>query len=158
MNNAADIDLVVAGGTVVLPDGPRKADVLVSSERIAGVVDAGEGRGREVVDATGKIVLPAGVDPHVHLMVGFMGQRSVYDFETGRIAALRGGTTAIVDFALQRRGGSMRRASPAQAGPRRRHARLWPAHDRHRRQSRQPGRTRRAEGGGRALAEGLYRL
>ena len=107
MNNAADIDLVVAGETVVLPDGPRKADVLVSSERIAGVVDAGEGRGREVVDATGKIVLPAGVDPHVHLMVGFMGQRSVYDFETGGIAALRGGTTAIVDFALQRRGGSM---------------------------------------------------
>lgn len=100
-------DLVIANGTVVLPEGPRLADVVIKGETIAGIVDPGTGRGAQIVDATGRIVLPGGVDPHVHLMVGFMGQRSVYDFESGGIAALRGGTTTIVDFALQRRGGSM---------------------------------------------------
>lgn len=100
-------DLVIANGTVVLPDRVERADVLVRGETILDVVDPGTGRGETVIDAGGKIVLPGGVDPHVHLMVGFMGQRSVYDFETGGIAALRGGTTTVVDFALQRRGGSM---------------------------------------------------
>src|SRR5262249_29909159 len=100
-------ELVIANGTVVLPGGPQRADVLVRGETILDVVEPGTGHAGQVVDATGKIVLPGGVDPHVHLMVGFMGQRSVYDFETGGIAALRGGTTTIVDFALQRRGGSM---------------------------------------------------
>lgn len=101
------IDLVIANGTVVLPEGARRADVLISGETIAGIAEPGTGRGERVIDAGGQIVLPGGVDPHVHLMVGFMGQRSVYDFESGGIAALRGGTTAIVDFALQRRGGSV---------------------------------------------------
>lgn len=100
-------ELVIANGTVVLPDGPQRADVLVRGETIVDVVEPGTGRAEQTVDATGKIVLPGGVDPHVHLMVGFMGQRSVYDFETGGIAALRGGTTTVVDFALQRRGSSM---------------------------------------------------
>lgn len=100
-------DLVIANGTVVLPEGARLADIVIRGETIAGIVDPGTGRGAQIVDATGRIVLPGGVDPHVHLMVGFMGQRSVYDFESGGIAALRGGTTTIVDFALQRRGGSI---------------------------------------------------
>lgn len=100
-------DLVIANGTVVLPEGPRLADVVVSGETVEAIVDPGTARGNEVVDASGRIVVPGGVDPHVHLMVGFMGQRSVYDFESGGIAALRGGTTTIVDFALQRRGGSI---------------------------------------------------
>ncbi len=100
-------DLVIANGLVALPDGARRADVLVEGETILDIVDPGTGRGARVVDATDRIVLPGGVDPHVHMMIGFMGQRSVYDFETGGIAALRGGTTTVVDFALQRRGGSM---------------------------------------------------
>lgn len=103
----AAVDLVIANGTVVLPDGAKQADLLISGEKIAGIADPGTGRGEDVLDARGKIVLPGGVDPHVHLMVGFMGQRSVYDFESGGIAALRGGTTTIVDFALQRRGASL---------------------------------------------------
>lgn len=100
-------DLVIAGGLVALPEGAARADVVIDGERIVDIVDPGSGRGDTVMDAAGGIVLPGGVDPHVHLMVGFMGQRSVYDFESGGIAALRGGTTSVVDFALQRRGGSM---------------------------------------------------
>ena len=100
-------DLVIAGGTVVLPEGPVRADVLIAGGTILGIADPGTGRGAEVLDASGKVVLPGGVDPHVHMKIGFMGQRSVYDFESGGIAALRGGTTTVIDFALQRRGGSM---------------------------------------------------
>lgn len=101
------IDLVIANGTVVLPEGVRKADVLIGGEAIVDVVEPGTGRGTEIVDAGGRIVLPGGVDPHVHFMISFMGRRSIYDFGSGGIAALRGGTTTIVDFALQRRGGSI---------------------------------------------------
>lgn len=101
--------LIVTGGRVVTPDGVEALDIVVEGETIAALLPAGTAArsGAEVIDATGRIVIPAGVDPHVHLLVGFMGQRSVYDFGSGGIAALRGGTTAIVDFALQRRGGSM---------------------------------------------------
>ncbi|MEI5681732.1 MULTISPECIES: dihydropyrimidinase [unclassified Mesorhizobium] len=103
--------LIVIGGKVVTPEGARHLDVVVEGEKIAALLPPGEAvrnhAAAEIVDARGKLVIPAGVDPHVHLLVGFMGQRSVYDFGSGGIAALRGGTTAIVDFALQRRGGSM---------------------------------------------------
>lgn len=105
--------LVVTGGKVVVPTGAQVLDVVIEGERIAEVLPKGEGRRKhpdaELIDATDRIVIPGGVDPHVHLLVGFMGQRSVYDFGSGGIAALRGGTTSIVDFALQRRGESMLR-------------------------------------------------
>jgi dihydropyrimidinase len=100
-------DIVIRGGTAVLSEGPAHADVVIRGAEIAGIAAPGQGTAARVIDATGRIVLPGGVDPHVHLMVGFMGQKSVYDFESGGIAALRGGTTSIVDFALQRRGGSI---------------------------------------------------
>lgn len=100
-------DLVVAGGEVVRPDGAGPADVLVKDGRILDIVDPGAGRGLRTVDARGRIVLPGGIDPHVHFLIGFMGQKSVYDFYSGTAAALRGGVTTVIDFALQRRGRSM---------------------------------------------------
>lgn len=105
------MSLLITGGKVVTPNGVVFADILTQGESIKAVLPPGQGQSvapeAEVIDATGRIVIPGGVDPHVHLMVGFMGVRSVYDFGSGGIAALRGGTTAVVDFALQRRGGSM---------------------------------------------------
>jgi len=100
-------DLVIANGTAVLPSGAAEVDVEVTGERISGIRAAGTGQGRERLDAAGRLVLPGGVDPHVHFLIAFMGQRSVYDFASGGIAALRGGTTTVIDFALQRHGGSM---------------------------------------------------
>lgn len=100
-------DLVVANGMVVLPQGPQQADVVIDGETIIDIVEPGTGRADLVEDAGGRIVLPGGVDPHVHFLIAFMGQRSVYDFGNGGIAALRGGTTTVVDFALQRPGKSM---------------------------------------------------
>ncbi|MGG5807698.1 dihydropyrimidinase [Falsiroseomonas sp. CW058] len=100
-------DLVLARGTVVRPDAAGPADLLVKDGRILDVVEPGVGRGAEVIDAAGRVVLPGGVDAHVHFLIGFMGQRSVYDFWSGTAAALRGGNTTVIDFALQRRGRSL---------------------------------------------------
>ncbi|MFW6028019.1 MAG: dihydropyrimidinase [bacterium] len=97
-------DLVVANGIVVAGGQAEAADVVVSDGRIVDITDPGTGRGDEIVDAAGRIVLPGGVDAHVHFLIGFMGQRSVYDFYSGTVAALRGGVTTVIDFALQRRG------------------------------------------------------
>ena len=100
-------DLVFANGTVVTPAGAGQADILVGGECILDVVEPGKGRAGRVIDVRDKIVLPGGVDAHVHFLIGFMGQRSVYDFYSGTVAALRGGTTTVIDFALQRRGRSL---------------------------------------------------
>lgn len=100
-------DRVVARGTVARPDGAEPADVVIAGGRIVDIVEPGAGRGAEIIEARDRLVLPGGVDAHVHFLIGFMGQRSVYDFHSGTIAALRGGNTTVIDFALQRRGRSM---------------------------------------------------
>ena len=101
------VDLVIARGHVARPEGAAEADILVSDGKIVDIVDPGSGRGGRVIDASGRLVLPGGIDAHVHFLIGFMGQRSVYDFFGGTVAALRGGVTTVIDFALQRRGRSL---------------------------------------------------
>ncbi|WP_423212319.1 dihydropyrimidinase [Paracoccus yeei] len=89
---------VIKGGTVVTADLTYKADVLVEDGRIAAI---GEGlAGDRVLDASGCYVMPGGIDPHTHLEMPFMGTYSADDFESGTRAALAGGTTMVVDFAL----------------------------------------------------------
>ena len=68
----------------------------------------GEGADR-VIDASGLLVMPGGVDPHVHLDMPFMGTFSSDTHETGTRAALFGGTTMVIDFVLQKQGHSLRR-------------------------------------------------
>src|SRR4030095_6261139 len=55
----------------------------------------------ELIDASGKLIFPGGIDPHVHLEMPFMGTFSSDDYETGTRAALHGGTTTVIDFILQ---------------------------------------------------------
>ncbi|WP_431280670.1 dihydropyrimidinase [Humitalea sp. 24SJ18S-53] len=100
-------DLVLAHASAATPAGVFEGDILIADGKILDIVDPGTGRGRQVEELHGKIVLPGGVDPHVHFLIGFMGQRSVYDFGNGTVAALRGGNTTVIDFALQRRGRSL---------------------------------------------------
>ena len=89
---------VIKGGTIVTHDLTYGADVLIEDGRIVeiGRVLAGD----EVLDATGCYVMPGGIDPHTHLEMPFMGTYSADDFESGTRAALAGGTTMVVDFAL----------------------------------------------------------
>lgn len=89
---------VIRGGTIVTADLSYQADVLIEGGRIAAI---GQGLvGDTVLDAGGCLIMPGGIDPHTHLEMPFMGTYSADDFESGTRAALAGGTTMIVDFAL----------------------------------------------------------
>ncbi|ARE38927.1 Dihydropyrimidinase [Rhodovulum sp. P5] len=89
---------VIKNGTIVTADLTYKADVLIDGGKI---VEIGENlTGDETLDATGCYVMPGGIDPHTHLEMPFMGTYSSDDFESGTRAALSGGTTMVVDFAL----------------------------------------------------------
>ena len=89
---------VIRNGTIVTADLTYKSDVLIEGGKITAI---GEGlMGDTVLDATGCYVMPGGIDPHTHLEMPFMGTYSADDFESGTRAALAGGTTMVVDFAL----------------------------------------------------------
>jgi dihydropyrimidinase len=102
---------LIRNGTVVTAHETRAADVLIEGERIK-EVRAGipQDSASTVIDAAGMYVLPGGIDAHTHLDMPFGGTTSADDFETGTRAAAFGGTTCIVDFAIQARGTRMRAA------------------------------------------------
>lgn len=90
-----DADLIVAGGTVVAASGRRRADVAIKGGRIVAVGRLEPSAGTEMVDATGLLVMPGGVDSHVHLMDP--GSTDREDFPSGTRAAAAAGVTTIVE-------------------------------------------------------------
>jgi dihydropyrimidinase len=107
--------LLIKGGTVVSSTGADPADVLVDGETIVAVLQPGSDmaeaaeRGAErVIDAAGKYVIPGGVDCHTHMELPFGGTNASDDFENGTKAAAWGGTTTIIDFAVQSYGNGVR--------------------------------------------------
>jgi dihydropyrimidinase len=94
-------------GTVVNADGQRRADVLVDGERIAAIGDRLTGPADRSIDAAGRLILPGGVDVHTHLDMPMGDLTTSDDFESGTIAAACGGTTTVVDYATQARGGTL---------------------------------------------------
>ena len=102
---------LITNGTIVTADGSYQADVLIDGETIAqiGRDPAGESvSADETIDATGKYVIPGGIDVHTHMELPFGGTLAKDTFETGTRAAAFGGTTTVVDFAVQGRGQSLR--------------------------------------------------
>jgi len=95
---------LIKNGTVVTAADTFGGDVLIEGERISTIGTALEVDADRVIDAAGKYVLPGGVDVHTHLDMPFGGTTSADDFESGTIAAAHGGTTSIVDFAIQYKG------------------------------------------------------
>ncbi|HEX6286396.1 MAG TPA: amidohydrolase family protein, partial [Acidimicrobiia bacterium] len=99
---------VIEGGTVVTATEQTQADVLIEGERVAAIAAAGShdwGAGADkVIDAAGKYVIPGGIDVHTHMELPFGGTFAADTFETGTRAAAWGGTTTIIDFAVQTKG------------------------------------------------------
>jgi dihydropyrimidinase len=96
---------VIKGGSIVTADLTYKADVLVEGGKITAI---GQGLvADKMLDASGCYVMPGGIDPHTHLEMPFMGTYSSDDFDSGTRAALAGGTTMVVDFALPDPGQSL---------------------------------------------------
>ncbi|CAM3942834.1 dihydropyrimidinase [Tsukamurella strandjordii] len=102
----------IKGGTVVSATGRGAADVLVDGERIVALLEPGTtvlgsdlaATADTVIDATGKYVIPGGIDAHTHMSMPFGGTNASDTFETGTRAAAWGGTTTIIDFAVQKFG------------------------------------------------------
>jgi dihydropyrimidinase len=94
-------DVVIRGGTIVNGDGVAPGDVAVRDGEIVAVEEQLVVEAAEEIDAAGMLVLPGGVDPHVHLAAGTQGQRTADDFFTGTRAAALGGTTTVIDFCYQ---------------------------------------------------------
>src|SRR5215470_8961410 len=101
---------LIKNGTVVNADGSSKGDVLIEGEKIAQVGAGLDVKSHNIVDATGLLVMPGGIDVHTHLDMPFGGTTSADDYTTGTQAAAIGGTTMLIDFALQSRGHTMREA------------------------------------------------
>jgi len=99
---------LIRNGTVVNADGTLSADVLVDGEKIAAVTAPGVFTEADtVIEADGKYVLPGGIDAHTHMEMPFGGTFSADTFFTGTRAAAWGGTTTIIDFAVQAKGTSL---------------------------------------------------
>ena len=101
---------LIKNGTVVNADGSKKTDVLIEGEKIAEVGDNLNATSHTVVDASGLLVMPGGIDVHTHLDMPFGGTVSADDYTSGTQAAAIGGTTMLIDFVLQSQGHTMREA------------------------------------------------
>ena len=95
------MSLLIKNGTIVTATDRYAGDVFVEGERITTIGTALGMAADRVIDATGKFVLPGGIDVHTHLDMPFGGTTSADDFESGTIAAAFGGAPPIVAFAIQ---------------------------------------------------------
>ena len=92
---------LLKGGRVVSASGVVEADVLLDDEKIEKVGKNIDESGVEIIDVGGKLLFPGFIDAHTHFDLHVAGTVTADDFRTGTRAALRGGTTTIVDFGTQ---------------------------------------------------------
>src|SRR5260370_9764465 len=104
-------DTIIRNGTVVTATDTCIADVGINGDKVTAIAAQlpTENAGR-VIDATGSLVIPGGIDVHTHLDMPFGGTTSADDFQTATIAAAFGGTTTPIDFAIQYKAQSLRQA------------------------------------------------
>ena len=104
-------DTIIRNGSVVTATDTYLADIAIANGKIAAIgKDLPTQNSSHVLDAAGKLVLPGGIDVHTHLDMPFGGTTSADDFETGTRAAAFGGTTTLIDFAIQYKGQPLRQA------------------------------------------------
>src|SRR6185295_10684266 len=98
---------LIKNGRVITATDDYRADILIEDERVSVIGAKLEMEADKIIDAAGKLVIPGGIDPHTHMELPFGGTQSSDDFTTGTRAAAYGGTTTIIDFAVQYKGESL---------------------------------------------------
>ena len=101
---------LIKNGRIVTATDDFNADILIEDEKVIAIGKNLTTEADKTIDATGLLLLPGGIDPHVHLEMPFMGTFSSDSYETGTRAALFGGTTTVIDFILQTQGKSLHSA------------------------------------------------
>lgn len=104
------MSILIKNGRIITAEQDYVADIYIEKDKITTIGVDLKVQADKVIEATGKYVIPGGIDVHTHMDLPFGGTSSSDDFETGTIAAAHGGTTCIVDFAVQSKGISMRQA------------------------------------------------
>ena len=104
------MSLLIKNGRIITAADDYVADIFIEGETIKSIGKNLAVNADETIDASGMLVFPGGIDPHVHLEMPFMGTFSSDTYETGTRAALHGGTTTVIDFILQKQGSSLRAA------------------------------------------------
>src|SRR5215213_7863729 len=101
------MSLLIKNGRIITASEDYVADIFIEGEKIKTIGKDLSMRADETIDASGKLIFPGGIDPHVHLDMPFMGTFSSDNYETGTLAALHGGTTMVIDLLLQTQGDSL---------------------------------------------------
>lgn len=104
------MSVLIKNGNIVTATDNYIADIFIEGETVKAIGKDLQVKAEKEIDAIGKLVLPGGIDPHVHLDMPFMGTFSSDNYETGTRAALYGGTTMVIDFILQKQGRSLQSA------------------------------------------------
>jgi dihydropyrimidinase len=104
------MSVLIKSGRIITATDDYVADIYIEGETIAAIGKNLKVKADQEIDAKGKLVMPGGIDPHVHLDMPFMGTYSSDNYETGTRAALYGGTTTVIDFILQTQGKSLQSA------------------------------------------------
>ena len=104
------MSILIKNGRIITAIDDYVADIYIEGETISAIGKNLNIIADTVIDAFGKLVMPGGIDPHVHLDMPFMGTYSSDNYETGTRAALYGGTTTVIDFILQTQGKSLQSA------------------------------------------------
>jgi len=101
------MSVLIKNGRIITAVDDYIADIFIEEETVSMIGKNLQVKADKIIDATDKLVLPGGIDPHVHLDLPFMGTFSSDDYETGTRAALFGGTTSVIDYVIQTPGKSM---------------------------------------------------
>ena len=101
------MSVLIKNGRIITASEDYVADIIIEGEKITAIGKGLPQKADHIIDAQDKLIFPGGIDPHVHLDLPVMGIRSSDNFETGTRAAIFGGTTTIIDFANQQKGGTL---------------------------------------------------
>ena len=96
--------LLIRNGTIVTATDKFQADVYIKDEKVTAIAETLDEGADRTIDARGCYLFPGGIDAHTHMELPFMGTFASDTFHTGTLAGLHGGTTTIVDFAIQTQG------------------------------------------------------